>query len=129
MFLSKDLSDRIVSSSYRHLGRPFDYETFNCVHFVREVYFEVGINLPLLIRNGLPPAKFHLSNEEFAQMPIGHIVFFKRKNRNSERFWTHVAIIVEPKTLIHCTRNVSRGVVLTSLPDFMEVYELANKKP
>jgi len=128
MFLSKDVSGRIVSVSYRYLGRPFDYETFNCVHFVRVVYFEVGINLPLLIRNGLPPIEFHLSNEEFALMPIGHIVFLKRKKGKLERFWTHVAIIAESKTLIHCTRNIGKGVVLTSLSDFMEVYDLTPQK-
>jgi len=127
MILSRDISDRIVDVSYYYLGKPFDWETFNCVHFVRKVYLEVDIYLPPLIRKGLPPAEFHLSDDEFTAMPIGHTVFFKRKESKLERLWTHVAIIIGPNELVHCTRNLGRGVVITPKSEFMEIYSLAPK--
>jgi len=43
MILSKQLSDSITAVSCRYLGRSFDLDTFNCVHFVRSVYSDVGI--------------------------------------------------------------------------------------
>jgi len=127
MFLSKDLSELIVTISFRYLGRPFDWDTFNCVHFVRKVYGEVGISLPLLVRGNLPPPDFHLSMYEFALMPIGHSVFFKRRASKLERYWTHVAIVVGPDKLIHCTRNLGSGVIISSKSEFMEIYDLAPK--
>lgn len=127
MFLSKDISDRIVSSAYCYLGWPFDWEKFNCVHFVRQVYYDVGIELPLLIRKNFPPAEFHLFSEEFVLMPIGHIVFFKRKESKVNRLWTHVAIIVSSNELIHCTRHLGNGVVITPKQEFMKVYYITPK--
>jgi|GEM_PF-1966257 len=127
MYLSKNQSDQIIDVAYSYLGKPFDFEKFNCVHFVREVYFKVGINLPLLVRKYLPPADFHLSSVEFALMPVGHTVFFKRKESKLDRSWTHVGIIVGPDKLIHCTRNLGDGVVVTEKSQLMEVYSLSPK--
>lgn len=125
MNLSKETSELIVQTAKAYLGREFDLATFNCVHFVREVYQQVGIVLPLLARYDIPPSEFHLSEEEFALMPVGHCVFFKRKNTRLNRHWTHVAIVFSADDLIHCTRNIGRGVVVTSKEAFLEIYQLS----
>jgi len=127
MFLTQDVSTKIVNVSMGYLGHTFIWETFNCVHFVRKVYQESGISFPTLIKMRLPPADFHLSKEEFAEMPIGHSVFFKRRESQSVRYWTHVAIIIGKDSLIHCTRNLGIGVVVSSKAEFQEVYSLSPK--
>lgn len=126
MIIDQNLSLCIIHSSYSYLGREFDWEEFNCVHFVRRVYLSVGIVFPKLIRSKMPPKEFHLTDEEFDEMPIGHSVFFRRKmSRLVNRPWTHVAIIVGKNELIHCTRNLGNGVVITSKPEFLDTYELS----
>ncbi len=128
MVLSNKISDLIVNISHEYLGRKFNLNSFNCVHFVREVYAKVGIILPLLNRYGIPPREFHLLEEEFAHMPIGHSVFFKRRTGHSTRSWTHMAIVFSEDTLVHCTRNLGEGVVLTPKSVFMETYILSPTK-
>jgi cell wall-associated NlpC family hydrolase len=127
MVFSVSMSDRIISVARKYVGRSFDYENFNCVHFVRETYQNVGINLPRLERNLYPPADFHLSSEEFVLMPIGHSVFFRRKSTLSNRVWTHVAIIISSDELIHCSCHCGKGVVVTVRSEFLEVYALTSK--
>jgi hypothetical protein len=125
MILTTSIADHIVKVARTYIGRPFDYEKFNCVHFVREVYAAVGIELPLLMRELLPPREFHLSREELSGMPIGHSVFLKRKTSRSGRSWTHVAIIVSFVEVIHCSRRFGGAVTVTAVPQLFEVYELA----
>ena len=125
MILSTQLSDRIVAASYRYLDRPFDWDTFNCIHFVRRVYGDVGIVFPALARSMLPPDGFHLSSEEFGLMPLGRSVFLKRKAKATERPWSHVAIIVGPDKLIHCTRHMGESVIVSSKDELMRVYDRA----
>lgn len=126
MILSKIIANRIVSISYGYLGTRFSLESFNCVHFVRGVYAAVGVNLPTLDRYDFPPREFHLSQQEFVSMPIGHSVFFKRKEGGCSRPWNHIAIIASKCTLIHCTRYIGNGVVLTPVSVFLETYNLAS---
>lgn len=127
MDLNKSLSQDIVRFAHECLGHEFCWTTFNCVHFVRRIYSQVGIEFPLLIRDALPPQEFHLTVEEFEKMPVGHSVFFKRRmSSNQRRSWTHVAIIAEGNTLVHCTRNLGVGVVLTPKAEFLEVYKLTS---
>ena len=128
MNITAPVSDRIVSTAQDYIGRPFDYEKFNCVHFVIEVFASAGIVLPLLERTGFPPKDFHLSSEEFRCMPVGHSVFFKRKASTSSRIWTHVAIIHSKDELIHCTRRLGGKVVVTACDEFLDVYTLAPHK-
>lgn len=125
MILSTETANQIVSISQNYIGRAFDLSSFNCVHFVREVYAQVGIILPLLDPYIFPPREFHLSEGEFSSMPIGHSVFFKRKLSRSTRPWSHVAIIVSTDTVIHCTRNIGTGVVYTLKSIFLETYDLS----
>lgn len=127
MILAPSTSDRIVSTAHQYLGKSFDYEKFNCVHFVRNVYHTIGIELPILHRSGYPPTDFHLSGDEFNLMPVGHSMFFKRKTSISSRIWTHIAIIASSHELIHCLRHCGNGVVITPKPVFMEIYALVPK--
>lgn len=128
MILSKDQSSCIVEIAYSYLGYPFDWKTFNCMHFVRKVYREVGIELPLIYKKIPLPFEFQLSESEFCLMPIGHIVFFKRRGSEADRLWTHVAIIANLTELIHCTRHLGNGVVVTSRDRFLNVYDLAPRR-
>src|ERR1035437_2304024 len=127
MVLSTSMSNRIVSVALKYVGRSFDYEKFNCVHFVRVVYSNAGIELPLIRRDDYPPTDFHLSADKFDSMPIGHSVFLKRKTSLSTRPWTHIAIIISSYELIHCSRHCGKGVVITSKIVFMETYALVLK--
>ena len=126
MVLTETLSQNIVIASYKYAGMQFDWKTFNCVHFVRKVYAEFGIILPLLSHDTLPPREFHLSLDEFMRMPLGHSVFFKRKASMVHRSWTHVAIIIAPHALIHNTRHLGTGVVITPVTEFLETYVLSS---
>lgn len=124
MILTPDVSRRIITVAQGYLNRSFDYHNFNCIHFVREVYGLVGITLPLINREGLPPAKFHLSEIEFRKMLLGHSVFFRRKSSMSPRLWTHVAIIFSESELIHCSLFFGKKVVVTSVDEFFKIYSL-----
>jgi hypothetical protein len=125
MVLDMTLSVRVFMAALHYKGREFDWDTFNCVHFVRQVYKDVGIELPLLRRELLPPKEFHLNEKQFRDMPVGHSVFFKRRAKETERTWSHLAIILAPCKLIHCTRHMGNGVIISDTSDFLKIYELA----
>lgn len=125
MILSIVQSQRIIASSLKFVGKRFDYQSFNCVHFVRSVYDSIGLVIPMLDRYDLPPREFHLSADEFVLMPLGSTVFFKRRESVVDRYWTHVAIIIGPDELIHCTRHLGTGVTITSKSEFLQTYSLA----
>jgi len=126
MLLTNDQAEGIVVIAHGYISRKFCFETFNCVHFVREVYSKAGIDFPRLAKDLPPPADFHLSSEKFAEMPIGHSAFFKRRgSKLVNRLWTHVAIVFGENELIHCTRNLGDGVVITPRPIFLEMYVLS----
>ena len=125
MILPTDIPDRIVAAAYSYLGKPYDFKTFDCVHFVISVYRDAGIAIPVFGAKGFPPIDFHLSAAEFAKMPLGHIVFFKRKLNTTGRVWTHAAIIVSPCELIHCSKHFGGVVTVTEKSEFVEIYALA----
>ena len=129
MNLSPELARNIIEIASSYISRPFDYEQFNCVHFVREVYSKVDIELPLLVRGEYPPQEFHLSINEFEMMPIGHCVFFKRRTSVTERVWTHVAMVYSSSELIHCARRFGGKVVVTPKAEFLDVYILTPQSP
>jgi hypothetical protein len=125
MVLSKTMSAQIIRSASQHIGRPFVYETFNCVHFVREVYLLVGIHFPLLPPMDFPPSEFHLTAAELESKPLGHSFFLKRKEGRRLRIWSHVAIIYSPNEVIHCTRHSGEGVTVTPMSQLFVLYDLA----
>jgi hypothetical protein len=126
MFISKNLAGDIITSASSYLGRRYDFDVFNCVHFVRQVYRDVSLDFPLLDKRLFPPEYFHLTREDFYEMPIGHSVFFKKRKSTLPRSWTHVAIIFSDNELVHCSRLFGQ-VVVTPVRDFLEVYDLSVK--
>lgn len=127
MVFSGDLAQKIVTRAHQYLGQAYDWRTFDCVHFIVSVYRDVGIEIPRFGGIGYPPVDLHLSAEEFARMPLGHSVFFRRKASMANRIWTHAAIIVSPCELVHCSRHFGRVVVISPTTEFLEVYDLAPK--
>src|SRR3989344_8218088 len=126
MVLSVIMARRIVATALGYVGTPYDWEQFNCVHFIRKVYSDVGIVFPRLVKDMAPPAEFHLSEQEFEEMPLGHSVFLKRRESQLPRSWTHIAIIVSLNELVHYARRMER-VVVTSRAEFLETYSLTPK--
>lgn len=129
MNLSTALAEQIITASRAYLGRPYDWRQFDCVHFVLQVYKDVGIELPRLSGQWLPPHEFHLSGEELVAMPIGHPVFLKRKLSQKPKIWTHVAIIYSPTEVIHCSRHFGRQVAITPVGEILATYAVAPKPP
>ena len=63
MFISKTLAEDITARALFYLGKPYDFDLFNCVHFVRQVYRDVGIDFPILDRRLSPPFSFNLTTQ------------------------------------------------------------------
>ncbi len=127
MKLSSSERACIVARAKSYISKPFNYRRFNCVHFVREVYDYVGIILPPLPPYDYPPSDFHLSEEDLAVMPIGHIIFLKRKEEVTSRFWTHVALIYSHTEFIHCSRYIGNSVNIVSIKQMFAVYQPTQK--
>lgn len=125
MIIDQEMSNRIVAEATKFVGKPYDWRTFDCIHFIIAVYRSVGIEIPRFGSSGFPPRQFHLTKEEFEQMPIGHSVFFKRKAKVTDRVWSHAAIIFSQNELIHCSRHFGPGVTVTAKSDFLQLYDLA----
>lgn len=128
MQLTPDLSSRIITTALTYLNHPYDFINFDCVRFIIRVYKEVGITIPIFGGAGFPPAEFHLSEEEFAQKPIGHSVFFRRKANTTDRIWTHMVLILSPDELIHCSSRFGGKVVITPWKDLFELYSHVPKR-
>jgi cell wall-associated NlpC family hydrolase len=120
--LSPEVSNTITKIAHQYIGRPYDYKTFDCIHFIVNVYRDAGIIIPRFGGSGFPPEDLNLSTDEFEKMPLGQTVFFKRKESMSSRVWTHAAIIVSPHELIHCTRHFGGRVAVTPKHEFVRIY-------
>lgn len=128
MQLTPDLSSRIIATARTYLNHPYDFINFDCVRFIIQVYKEVGINIPIFGGAGFPPAEFHLSEEEFAQKPIGHSVFFRRRANTTDRIWTHMVLILSSDELIHCSSRFGGKVVITPWADLFKLYSHVPKQ-
>ncbi len=122
MILSENVSHCIVTTAHQYIDRAYDYKTFDCVHFIVNVYHDVGIMIPRFGSVGHPPPDLNLSSDAFEEMPVGQTVFFKRKLSTSSRIWTHMAIIASSNELIHCSQHFGGKVTLTPKHEFMEIY-------
>lgn len=128
MVLSLEMSTNIIHAARRYIGKSYNFKTFDCIHFILNVYRGVGIQVDRFGGQGYPPENLHLNDIDFDKMPLGHSVFFKRKASMKDRLWTHAAIIISPHELIHCSRHFGNQVIITPKIDFMETYTLAPKQ-
>ena len=122
MIHTPEISQRIVTIAHMYLGRPYDYKTFDCIHFIVGVYREVGITIPRFGAQGYPPPDFNLTPEEFLGKPLGSTIFLKRKATTSDRIWTHMVMIASPTDFIHCSRFFGNLVLLTPIETVLEYY-------
>lgn len=131
MELTPSLAETIVTIATSYLGREYIWRQFDCVDFVRTVYEAAGIAFPTLSANLPPPRDFHLSEEELGSMPLGHLVFLKRRASTLDRLWTHVAIVYSATGFIHCSRQpcFGRQVCVTPKATMLEVYAVSPKPP
>ena len=100
-------SSQIVSIAKGWIGVPYKFggttrQGIDCSAFVRNVYSEIGINLP------------RTSGEQFAfatptnNPVVGDLVFFRRNGRIH-----HVGIYIGNKQIIHS--SINRGVMIESI--------------
>jgi cell wall-associated NlpC family hydrolase len=101
-------SNKIVNVAEMWLGTPYIYggntrKGVDCSGFVKNVYSEIGVNLP------------RTSGEQFEYTSrinspsIGDLVFFKKNNKIN-----HVAIYIGDGKIIHAA--IKKGVIVQSLP-------------
>ncbi len=115
--LSQDKQRDIVTEALRHLGREYDRVHFNCLTFVRLVYENVGLKLPPLRLNILP--------SQLTNPPVGFMLYLKHKTASKDRRFTHVAIVLDNCTCIHCSKFFGNAVVITEYEKLFEMYDLA----
>jgi len=125
MNISKKQAERVVHVANSYVNTPYS-NNFRCVDFVRRVYTEVGIVIPLL-KNQPPPIELNIKIEELDNPPVGHLMFLRdRSDPRKYRIWTHVVIISENNTCIHCSIFYGNKVTVTKLPDIFQRYEFVS---
>ena len=124
MDLPVDKATAVLRAAKARVGQT--KEPFKCMEFVREIYREVGVIIPPISPHLPPPRTFNISVSEVSAPPVGHVMFLRRKDSESKRTWTHVVIVGENKTVIHCSRFISTKVVESSLDSILTFYEFAH---
>lgn len=102
MKLPKEIRDRISSVALSYLERQRSSD-FSCIDFVREVYQEVGIPVPKMLKYTPPPEDFNITKEDLDAWEYGYIIFLIKRTYVGERTWTHVAITLPEGKLIDCS--------------------------
>jgi hypothetical protein len=112
--------DDIIGKACELLNAPYDSRSFNCLHFVRVVYAEMNLSLPPLRMN---PG---LDNLRSGSVPSGYILYLKHKRDDTDRRFTHAAIVMENKKVIHCSYYFGEKVVISDIDEILSLYELAD---
>lgn len=124
MQLTSDQVSKITKSALSYLDRPY-FKDWRCVDFVRAVYQNAGINIPLLM-DYAPPPEFNISSEQLNEPPTGYLMFLRDRNDpRKSRVWTHVVIVLTPATCIHCSIFYGNKVVISSFDDIFLRYDFA----
>ena len=121
MNLTRGKREAVVVLSTRHLGKKWS-KNFNCLTFVREVYREVGVEIPLVYSHTLPPKDFSISVDNLNSWYEGDILFLKRRGYAGERTWTHVGITLPGEKLIHCSEYFGGQVTITPKEEIFSFY-------
>lgn len=123
MSLTYPQSRRVVEVALACVGRNHE-PGFGCVDFVRHVYLQIGIKIPLLSPE-TPPREYNITRSMLNNPPNGAIVFLKDPTDLRLREWTHVAIALPEKKIIHNSIFFGRRVTVLTLAEVLTVYEFA----
>ncbi len=120
--LEKYQVEIIIKVALLYLEKPYT-ENFGCVDFIRLVYREANIEIPLIHGHSIIN-DFRIQKEDIDNLPIGYLIFLKRKDTlRKERRWTHVAIVLSKDTCIHCSKHFGGKVVISQISKVFEKYD------
>ena len=74
MKLSKEIRDTVSLLSLRYHGIKHS-TAFTCIMFIREVYKEIGVDVPIIGQYIPPPMGFNITKEDLCTLECGYIVF------------------------------------------------------
>jgi cell wall-associated NlpC family hydrolase len=119
MELTEEQVEKVIDIAFSQLGsyRPGK----QCLGFVRDVYQEIGINIPPIWGHSNPPDGINLKKEELETFPPGRILFLRNKTTTSGRVWTHVALTLPGLKVIHHSIKLHGGTVVVS--DLEQVFQ------
>ena len=115
---------KIINKAASYLDRPYK-KGFACLDFLRLVYRAVGIEIPRLWSGEPPPQWININSEEAVNPPIGHIMFLRRRETKTTRYWTHVIIILSERECIHCSYYFGGKVCISLLEKIFALYDFA----
>ena len=122
MNLSQEQRESIIKISIGYLRREREVG-FSCVDFVRLVYRQIGIDIPLLMPKLPPPSEINIKREDLGFLPLGEIIFLRDRSDGRPRPWTHVGIVYSPFEIIHCSLFFGGCVVITPIQLIWERYD------
>lgn len=106
-----DFEQLVINESKKWIGTPYKYggndrSGIDCSGFVKNVYSEVGFDLPRTAEN-----QYEFSSPiRLSSANVGDLVFFEKNKKI-----THVGIYLGGESFIHS--STSRGVILSNLSD------------
>ena len=119
--------ERMVNYASMFEGSPYSYgarkpSSEDCSSLVRKVFSLIGIELPRSSREQANDERFVEVSKE--TMRAGDLVFFRNTYR---RGISHVAFMVDPKTMIHASprsRQVARDSLTPSHPLWKKIHSV-----
>lgn len=127
MNLTLKQQTQVVKTALTYLGTPYE-KNFTCADFVRAVYREIEIEIPILSTAPVPQW-MNITRDELEGLPVGHLMFLRHKKNQGPRSWTHVVITLPERKCIHCSYFFGGKVVISSLVEIFEVYDFAPSEP
>jgi cell wall-associated NlpC family hydrolase len=122
MKLSKEVRECVSILSLKYLGKKHD-SSFSCVDFVRSVYREVDINIPILGPYLPPPVLFNITKEDLSAWEHGYVIFLTRCGYVGKRTWTHLGITLPKGNIIHSSHYFDGEVSVNSQEEIFSFYQ------
>lgn len=115
--ISEMIPEEIIRIGKKYLNKPYDRENFNCWHFVKAVYDEADIQIPML----------HEFSNKISEENIGYVIYLnhKEKKEDDHRKWTHCGILLPENYFLHCSEYIENKVTVTPLSEILNIYNLA----
>jgi len=121
MFLSENQVEVVVEKALQEVGRELPPK--HCLIFARKVFRVVGKEIPPLYGFEPPPKELNLKKEEAENPPPGRLMFLRNKNTPSGRTWTHVAITINDRKVVHRSRFFGPCVVVSTFEELFQFYD------